>query len=70
MNLKELNTYTDEELKELFNAITEIQYQRKEEKKNQLVADFRETYMALRKLGISVYADGVGIWTFEEFDFE
>ncbi len=70
MDLKELITYTDEELGEIFNTITEIQHQRKVEKKNQLVANFKEAYFALKKAGICIYHDGVGIWTFEEFDFE
>lgn len=70
MNLKELNTWTDAELNEIFNTITEIQHQRKTEKKNQLVTKFKEAYSALREANIMIYHDGVGIWTFEEFDFE
>lgn len=70
MNLKELNTCTDEELGEIFSAIAEIQSRRKAEKRNKLVENFKEAYFALKKADISVYHDGVGIWTFDEFDFE
>lgn len=70
MNLKELNTCTDKELNEIFNAVTAIQNQRRTEKKNQLVEKFREAFLALKEADIKIYNDGVGIWTFEEFDFE
>ena len=70
MNLEKFNTYTDEELSEVFNAIAKIQNQRKEEKKKQLVAKFEEAYSALMEANIMIYHDGVGIWTFDEFDFD
>lgn len=70
MNLEKFNTYTDEELSEVSNAIAKIQNQRKEEKKKQLVAKFEEAYSALMKANIMIYHDGVGIWTFDEFDFD
>lgn len=70
MNLEKFNTYTDEELYEIFNTVAEIQKQRKTEKKNKLVAKFKEAYLALQAAGISVYHDDVGIWGFDEFDFD
>lgn len=70
MNLEKFNTYTDAELSEIFNAVAKIQQERKAEKKNQLVAKFKEAYSALMKANIMIYHDGVGIWTFEEFDFD
>lgn len=70
MNLEKFDTYTDAELNEIFNAITKIQEQRKAEKRTQLVAKFKEAYSALMKANIMIYHDGVGIWTFEEFDFD
>ena len=70
MNLEKFNTYTDEELYEIFNVVTKIQNQRKAEKKKQLVAKFEEAYRALIDAGIHIYHDEVGIWGFDEFEFD
>lgn len=70
MNLKELNTWTDAELNEILITITEIQHQRKAEKKKQLVTKFKEAYLALQEAGISIYHDEMGIWSFDEFEFD
>ena len=70
MNLKELNTWTDTELNEIFNTITKIQNQRKAEKRKQLVKKFEEAYLALREAGIVIYHDEMGIWSFDEFEFD
>ena len=34
------------------------------------VKKFEEAYSALMEANIMIYHDGVGIWTFEEFDFD
>ena len=70
MNLEKFNTYTDEELSEVSNAIAKIQNQRKAEKKNRLVTKFKEAYIALQAASISVYHDGEEIWGFDEFEFD
>lgn len=70
MNLEKFNTYTDEELNEVFNAIAEIQLRRKNEKKKQLVKKFEEAYLALKDAGIGIYHDDMGIWDFNEFEFD
>lgn len=70
MNLEKFDTYTDAELNEVINAITEIQHKRRAEKKIQLVTKFKEAYFALKEANIMIYHDGVGIWTFDEFDFD
>lgn len=70
MNLEKFNTYTDAELNEVINAIAEIQRKRRAEKKIQLVAKFKEAYFALKDAGITIYHDEIGIWTFDEFEFD
>ena len=70
MNLEKFNTYTDEELYEIFNTVVEIQKQRKAEKKNRLVTKFKEAYIALQAASIKVRHDGVGVSSFDEFDFD
>ena len=70
MNLEKFNTYTDEELYEIFNTVAEIQKQRKAEKKNRLVTKFKEAYIALQAANIKVRHDGVGVAGFDEFDFD
>ena len=70
MNLEKFNTYTDAELNEVINAIAEIQRKRRAEKKTQLVAKFKEAYLALQEAGISIYHDEMAIWTFDEFEFD
>lgn len=70
-NLKEkFNTYTDAELNEILNAVSEIQNQRRDEKKNQLLQNFREAYLALKNANISIYHYGERIWNFDEFEFD
>jgi len=70
MNLEKFNTYTDAELNEVINAIAEIQHKRRAEKKIQLIAKFKEAYLALKEANIMIYHDGVGIWDFNEFSFD
>lgn len=70
MDLKKLNTYTDAELDEIFNAIAEIQNQRILKKRNQLIENFKEAYLALRNANILVYHEEDRIWDFDEFEFD
>lgn len=75
MDLKELNTYTDEELGEIFNTITEIQRQRKEEKRKNLINNFKEAFLAMREANISItyFADDdyeVGLYDYDGFCYD
>lgn len=53
--LEVLPTLTDCQMLTIYDHIREIQRQREEEKKNTLVNNFKEAFLALRQADIDIY---------------
>ena len=53
--LEVLPTLTDCQMLTIYDHIREIQRQREEEKKNTLVNNFKEAFLALRQADINIY---------------
>jgi hypothetical protein len=53
-NLKDIESMTNAELIELINTANDILYDRKEERQDELIANFKKAYDELLELNISV----------------
>lgn len=62
--LEVLPTLTDCQMKVIYDNMGEIQRQREEEKRNKLINDFKEAFLALRQANIDIY------YTFNDDDEE
>lgn len=62
--LEVLPTLTDCQMKVIYDHMGEIQRQREEEKRNKLINDFKEAFLALRQANIDIY------YTFNDDDEE
>lgn len=68
--LEVLPTLTDCQMKVVYDHLTEIQRQRKEAQRKTLISNFKKAYLALESADIFVLHDGIGVGSFDEFEFD
>ena len=74
--LEILPTLTDFQVKVIYDRMGEIQRQREEEKKNTLVNNFKEAFLALRQADIDIYyayndnENEINLYDYDGFYFE